>query len=523
MLKPNFLQWLYRNIAIILGFMAFSLIFCSPGWCQVPGIVTPTEQKPAATVKVEVKDSEGKKPAEIKVEVEGKEVETKTVDQKGKASSSMQLHPEEKIAPVDTEKIDEAGKQVGKKLDEVAESSSYVLGDWVRSVAFNGITWLKLVATVLMLLVVMVVERVLNYLIKRRLRRIGAEERTPTWFEVLLEALCRPLGLFIWVYGSYFALSPLFVHFEIPFGTNVLKDYAEKVADIGGLFTVVWFIFRAIRLVDLELDDRAKAPESKIDDLQVSLVGKTLRWIIAIAGSIVIVQYVTGFQAGPLIASLGIGGLAIALAAKESIENLFGTVTIVFDKPFKVGDRIALDKYDGFVESVGYRSTKLRLWNGNLVNIPNEKITNSHVENYSRRPHISWSTNITITYDTPPHKVDRAVEIIKEILENDDETSGEWPPLVFFDEFNEWSLNIRVKAWFNPEGQEPIQSDYYSWRQRMCRKILRRFGEEDIEFAFPTRTTLLANDDKRQIKLMMLSGQEQEAALERFPNYMSGA
>jgi MscS family membrane protein len=361
-----------------------------------------------------------------------------------------------------------------------------------------------------MLLTVLVLERTLNYLIKRRLRRIETEERAPTWIELLLRALCRPLCLVIWVYGSYFALSPLFVHFDVPFSANVLKSYSGKVADIGGLFVVAWFIFRVVRLVDLELETRAKSPESKIDYLQASLVGKTLRWVVVIVGSILIIQYVTRIQAGPLIASLGIGGLAVALAAKESIANLFGTVTIVFDRPFKVGDRILIDKHDGFVEAVGYRSTRLRLWNGNLVTIPNEKITNSNVENFARRPHIWWRTDMTITYDTPPEKVDRAVEILKDILQSDEETSAEKPPWVFFDGFNEWSLNLRMTAWFTPHDKEPSQFDYYSWRERNCRQILRRFNQEGIQFAFPTRTTHLANDDQRQLKLMMLRGDAPE-------------
>lgn len=204
----------------------------------------------------------------------------------------------------------------------------------------------------------------------------------------------------------------------------------------------------------------------------------------------------------------------LALAAKESIANMFGTVTIVFDRPFKMGDRIVIDKYDGFVESVGYRSTKIRLWNGNLVNIPNAKIISSEVENFARRPHIWWRTDITITYDTPPEKVNRAVELIKEILISDEETSTEKPPWVFFSGFNDWSLNIRVTAWFVPLGQEPSQFDYYLWRERHCRQILRRFNEEGIQFAFPTRTTHLANDDKRQLKLMMLLGDGPEGKME---------
>jgi MscS family membrane protein len=493
-------------LAVVIG----TSLLSSPAWCQTSGILSPKDEKPTPTVKVEVKDAEGKKPAEVKVEIGGKQVETKSGEKKGEAPSTILPHPEKGIAPVDTKRIDEAGKKVGDKIDEVAEKSSHALGDWVLAKAFNGISWMKLISTALMLLIVLVLERTLNYLIKRRLRRIEDEERAPTWIEVLLRALCRPLCLVIWFYGSYFALSPLFVHFDVPFSANVLKGYSGKVVDIVGLFAVAWFIFRVVRLVDLELETRAKSPESKIDDLQASLVGKTLRWVIVIVGSVLIIQYVTRIQAGPLIASLGIGGLAVALAAKESIANLFGTVTIVFDRPFKVGDRIVIDKYDGFVESVGYRSTRLRLWNGNLVTIPNEKITNSNVENFARRPHIWWRTAMTITYDTPPEKVDRAVEILKDILQSDEETCAEKPPWVFFSGFNEWSLNLSMTAWFSPQDKEPSQVDYYSWRERNCRQILRRFNQEGIQFAFPTRTTHLANDDQRQLKLMMLRGDAPE-------------
>ncbi len=496
-----------RVITWIVAVMVSLLMnFPGPGCAEVPTAPSPQEVTPAATVKGDVNKSNGQQPAAVKIPIEGQGPEVGTATNKQGTPSKTRTQPDERLSPVATEPIDKAGKKVGRKLDEMAVKSSRLLGHWVNSKAFNGITWLKLFVSVLMLLVVLLVERTLNRLIRRRLQRINIEERRPAWFEVVLEAVCKPLCLFIWVYGTYAALAPLFANFETPFGPNILKEYAQRAADTGGLVAVIWFVFRVVRLVDMQLDARAKSPESRIDDLQVSLIGKTLRWVIVIVGGIVVVQYVTGIQAAPVLASLGIGGLAVALAAKESIANLFGTVTIAFDRPFKVGDRIVIDKHDGFIESVGYRSTKLRLWSGNLVNIPNEKIISSSVENFARRPYILWRTDLTITYDTPPEKVDRAVEIVKEILGNDEQTSKELPPWVFFDAFNECSLNIRVTAWFEPEDQEPTQYAYYAWRERSCREILRRFNEEEIEFAFPTRTTYLANDDKRQLKIHQLMG-----------------
>ncbi|MEJ2717268.1 MAG: hypothetical protein P8182_09035, partial [Deltaproteobacteria bacterium] len=274
----------------ILGIVAASLIFSSVGWCQLSGILSPKEKTPPATVEVEVKKSEGKQPTEVKVKVEGKEVETKTGDKKTGEATKVLVHPEDRFAPIDTKKLYQAGKEVGEKLDELADKSAYHLGDWVQATAFNGITWMKLVMTLVILLLVLVFERALSRLIQRRLRRIVTEGRAPTWPEVLLEALCKPLCLFIWVYGTYAALSPLLVHFEKPFGENVLRHVASRAADVGGILAVVWFIFRVVRLVDIELEKRAKSPQSRIEDLEASLIGKTLRWAIAIMGGVLIIQ-----------------------------------------------------------------------------------------------------------------------------------------------------------------------------------------------------------------------------------------
>ncbi|MBW2603747.1 MAG: mechanosensitive ion channel family protein [Deltaproteobacteria bacterium] len=207
---------------------------------------------------------------------------------------------------------------------------------------------------------------------------------------------------------------------------------------------------------------------------------------------------------GPLLASLGIGGLAVALAAKDSIANFFGTLTILFDKPFQVGQRITIDQYDGTVENVGFRSTRIRTLTGHLVTIPNEKLVNSSVENIGERPHIRWLTNIGITYDTPPEKVEKAVQIIREILENHEGMKEDFPPRVFFNGFNDWSLNIMVVVWYHP----PNYWDYQEWLQKVCLEIMRRFEAEDIDFAFPSRTIYLANDDKRRLKLKMLKGEQ---------------
>ena len=416
------------------------------------------------------------------------------------ASSQAPSVPEKGRAITEKTRIDQTGENISAGIDRFTEKASSHMGSWINTRAFSGITWLKLSFCLFLVFVVVLVERVLRWAIRTRLRPIPPEEAVVPLRNLLLTASSKPLSLFVWVYGIYWALSPLFIHFQTPEGTNLVYLVARKAANVGGAFAILWFIYRLVDIVDVRLRRWAASSESTIDDVLAPLVGKTIRIFIVAIGGVIIIQNLTGVKIGPLLASLGIGGLAVALAARESIANFFGTLTILFDKPFQVGERIVVDDYDGVVESVGFRSSRIRALTGHLVSIPNEKIANSALENIGRRPYIRWLTNIGITYDTPPEKAEKAVQIIQEILENHEGMKEDFPSRVFFNGFNDWSLNILVIAWYHP----PNYWDYQGWLQKTCLEIMRRFKVEDIEFAFPTRTIYLANDDKRQLKLQVL-------------------
>jgi len=362
------------------------------------------------------------------------------------------------------------------------------MGSWINAKVFAGISWLKLGLCLFLIFLVVVVERVLRWVIRVQIKHIAPDEDFATFKHLLLTALAKPLSLFIWAYGIYGALSPMFIHFQTPEGANLVHLVAQKAADIAGAFAILWFIYRLVDVIDVRMKRWASSTESTIDDIVAPLVGKTLRVFIIAIGGIIIIQNLTGVKIGPLLASLGIGGLAVALAARDSIANFFGTLTILFDKPFQVGERIVIDQYDGIVESVGFRSSRIRTLTGHLVSIPNEKIVNSSLENIGRRPHIRWLTNIGITYDTPPEKAERAVQIIREILENHKGMKEDFPPRVYFNGFNDWSLNIMVIAWYHP----PNYWDYQTWLQKTCLEIMQRFEAEGIDFAFPTKTIHLA-------------------------------
>lgn len=416
-------------------------------------------------------------------------------------TDTIKIDPEESAA---AKRVFGAGEKLATDIDMLEKDISRIFGKWIDAEAFYGITYLKILVCFFLLLIVVITERVIRFFIEKRLKKIlEGRDRFETALSVW-DALSKPLSLMILVYGSFYALSPILIGFKDISGLNPVYLVASKATDFAGYFAVVWFIYRLVFIMETYLMKKAVKTESDLDNTLVPLLGKTIRIFVIVLGAAIILRSLTGLNLGPLLASLGIGGVAVAFAAKDSIGNFLGSLTIIFDKPFTMGERIVIDEFDGVVEDVGFRSTRIRTLTGHQVSIPNEKVINTIVENIGRRPHIRWNTNITITYDTPPDKVERAVDIIKAALEGHEGMHEDYPPRVFFNGFNDWSLNIEIYAWYHPGDFW----SYQAWLEKTCMKIMRGFEAEGIEFAFPTRTLYLANDDARQLKLKMLKGEE---------------
>lgn len=188
-----------------------------------------------------------------------------------------------------------------------------------------------------------------------------------------------------------------------------------------------------------------------------------------------------------LVAGVGIGGLAIALAAQDTLRNVLGSLMIFFDQPYRAGDRIVVLGHDGIVEQIGLRSTRIRLLDGQLMTIPNEKMASAEIANVSQRPSIQRIIRLGLNYDTPPDMVDRALAILREVLDGHAANWGDKPPRVYFEELAPDSLTLVAYTWYQPA----VFWDYAEAQGRINLEILRRFREEGIDFAFPTTTTIL--------------------------------
>jgi MscS family membrane protein len=305
-------------------------------------------------------------------------------------------------------------------------------------------------------------------------------------------AVRPPLKLFVFSVGLLCSAIPLLrnledLHFEI--FIRIIAALAATSVAVG--------CYRLIVPLNHVLTKFAERTDNTIDDLIVALLRKAMKITLVIVAILFIGQSILGLNITALVAGAGICGLAIAFASKDAISNIFGSVTIILDRPFQVGDRIEVSGITGSVEKVGFRSTRIRTLNGCLVTVPNSIMATAAIENFSARPYIKFTFGLGVTYDTPPEKVERAMEILHEIFDNHKGQDEEYPPRICFNAFNDFALNISVMVWYHP-------GDYFEacgWLNDRNLEVLRRFNAEGIEFAFPTSTTYLAGDSSRPLEV----------------------
>jgi len=210
------------------------------------------------------------------------------------------------------------------------------------------------------------------------------------------------------------------------------------------------------------------------------LIGKLIKAGICVLVSLTVLPKF-GVDITALLGSVSVLGLALGLAAQDTVSNLFGAVAVFMDKPFRIGDRIQVAGIDGTVEEMGLRATTVRSLEGFLITIPNKTVGNTTVVNISRRPTIKTEMNFGITYETPTAKVKRAIQLLEEIYQQHPKTKD---VIVTFNKFMDSSLNINVVHWWNDaEAREQLAG-----LQELNLRVKERFDAEGIDFAYPTQT-----------------------------------
>ena len=348
----------------------------------------------------------------------------------------------------------------------------------------------RFVIVLLIIIIVLAIGRIAQFILAGCSKR-NEQKRGLNPVSIFLQSIAKPVSL------AFFAIGLFMCKWILVFAESAAPPKTPGIsASIGNYWidiskailaaALAYAIYRLVDIVEFYLLRLTSKTKTKLDDMLVPVIRKSLRVTIVIISVLWIADGILGAQMRTILLSAGVGGIAVALAAKDTIANFFGSITIFADKPFQIEDMIRVGDYYGPVEEVGFRSTKIRTLQGHLVTIPNSVVANSMVENISQRPFIRRTSNITITYDSGHTKAQQAVKIIKEVLELVPEVnwSDEKKPKVYFSDFNDWSLNIYMSYWVKP-------ADYwlfYGINERVNVEIMKQFEDAKIEFAFPTQT-----------------------------------
>lgn len=254
--------------------------------------------------------------------------------------------------------------------------------------------------------------------------------------------------------------------------------------------TGIWALYRLMDVIGSYLMGKALKTSNKFDDLLVPLVTRSLK-TLSIAIGLIFLADLFALDVNKILAGLGIGGLAFALAAKDTISNIFGSLTILIDRPFQIGDWVTIGDIDGTVESVGVRSTRIRTFRNSLVTVPNSQLINASIDNWGARKYRRITCTVNIAYDTPPERIDSFCEGIRELLRIHPYTRKDFF-IVNLTEFGMNSLGIMVYCFVKvPDWATEVRE-----KHRLFNDIIRLANRISVEFALPTQTVYLRNDEK---------------------------
>jgi len=345
---------------------------------------------------------------------------------------------------------------------------------------FLGITLGRFAAAFAVLILAMILKRVVAYVFTKVIFPFA--RRTDTGYDdLLLARIKKPTEFLVIIAGLFAAVQVL----QLPAAPVDVRRFAHAVLKVLVTFDVAWALFNMVDLLDTYLGRLVGRTESTLDDNLRPFVRKSLRAFIVFIAVIMTIQNL-GYSISGLLASLGIGGLAVALAARDTLANVFGSLMIILDRPFVIGDWINAGDLEGTVEEVGFRSTKIRTFAQTLISVPNSVIANMAVDNFSRMPKRRIMLTVGVTYQTTPEQMRTAVDKIRDLLRRHPAIDQDFS-LVNFTDFGASSLDILVYCF----TATTVWGDYLAARQDLCLQIMETLEGIGLEIAFPTRTVFL--------------------------------
>ncbi|MEZ4368001.1 MAG: mechanosensitive ion channel family protein [Kofleriaceae bacterium] len=345
--------------------------------------------------------------------------------------------------------------------------------DWL-DYSWLGLPAWKYLALVGLLLSAFIVKAILEFALRRYfsvlLARAGIDYLTKT-----INGADRALGMVTFALVIYMGL-PLI---ELAPGAEAIARVAARaLAAIAG----VWLAFRVLDVLFDYLAGKAAETTSKLDDQLVPMLRRTTKIVTAVIGGLFVLQNLD-VDIASLLAGLGLGGLAFALAARDTVANFFGSIMIFVDKPFTIGDWIRIGDHEGVVEEVGFRTSRVRTFYDSILTVPNAITTTAVIDNYGARRYRRYTTTLGLTYDTPPEQVQAFCEGVRAVLARHPGVRKDYY-MVEFRDLGAHALEVLLYA-FIKAGTWTAE---LRTRTEVNLEILRLAEQLGVRFAFPTQT-----------------------------------
>lgn len=302
--------------------------------------------------------------------------------------------------------------------------------------------------------------------------------------EIKESAFYDPLTIFITIFGIYIGIC--FLKEPLNINENVMV-WVNKIFRIVSIVALAKGFAKSFTVDAKFIKKFIEKKKGKIDETNAEFILKIVRVIIYIvAGGFVLTEL--GINLSGLIAGLGIGGVIITLAAQDTAKNLFGGFVIFLDKPFSVGDWVQMDQYEGNVEDITFRSTRIRLFENSIVNVPNSVISNSSIINWSKMEQRRYRFNLCLALDTPLESVNRVQDRIKNMLKKHDRIIDD-TIIVKFDGFTENGMNLLICSYTDSVDY----NSYLEEKEKINYKVMQILKEENVKLAYDTKTIFLKN------------------------------
>jgi len=343
------------------------------------------------------------------------------------------------------------------------------------SVRFFGLYFWQHFGILVMIIISLLLHKLLTFIFNRLLYQGAHKLGYDKIVRPYLLPVAKPLSLFV----VFVFIALFYPILQLPAQVSFYLSFVFKV--LWPLFGILVF-YKLVDVFGLYLESLAGKNETSIDNNVIPIIRKVLKVFVIVVGGLFILQNLD-VNITALLAGLSIGGLALALAAQDTLKNLFGSIMIFIDKPFSVGHWITSGDIDGTVEEVGFRSTRVRSFRNSLYYVPNGKLADATIDNHGLRQFRRFFMHISVTYDTPPDLIEVFVQGLRKVVEKHPNTRKDFY-IIEFNEMGDFSLKIMFYIFF----AVPTWPEELRVRHEILIEVVRLAEKLGVRFAFPTQT-----------------------------------